>query len=162
MTGSDTALVGSYDSPEVVLSIAIAVFGAYTGLDLAERATAARGRVRRLWLMGGVTATVVGIWSMHYTGMVHFHLPVPTRYHWPTSFLAFLSAFAASFVSLFVVTRKRMGWRPLVAGSLFLGAAISGLHYIGMGSMRAPATHHYAPAIVTLSAGFAVGSLFCR
>ena len=160
MTNSGIALVGSYDPREVALSVVIAVLGAYAGLDLAERVTAARGSARRLWLVGGVTATAVGIWSMHYTGMLGFHLPVPTEYDWSIALLAFCNAFAAAFVALFVVTRKRMGWSRAFAGSLFMGAGISGLHYIGMASMRAPVMHHYAPAIVALSVVFAVGFSF--
>jgi signal transduction histidine kinase len=160
MTASDVALAGSYDLRVVVLSIAIAVLGAYAGLDLAERVTAARGRPRILWLVGGVTAIAVGIWSMHYTGMLAFHLPVPIQYDWPTSLIAFLNAFFAALVALVVVTRKQMGPRQASVGSLFMGAGISGLHYIAMGSMRAAAMHHYDPAMVTLSIVFAVGFSF--
>jgi signal transduction histidine kinase len=160
MTISDIALVGSYDWRLVALSIVIAVLGAYAGLDLAERVTAARGVARLLWLVGGVTAISIGIWSMHYTGMLAFLLPVPTQYDWPTALLSFVNAFVAAFVALFVVTRKQMGRRAVLVGSLFMGAGISGLHYIAMGSMRAPAMHHYAATLVTLSIVFAVGFSF--
>jgi signal transduction histidine kinase len=157
MTVSDPLLVGFYDPWIVALSIAIAVLGAYVGLDLAERVTAARGRARLAWLVGGVIATAIGIWSMHYTAMMAFYLPVPVQYHWPTALLGFLHACFAAFISLFVVTRKQMGIRQALIGSLFMGAGISGLHYIAMASMRAPAMHHYAPALVVLSIAFAVG-----
>jgi signal transduction histidine kinase len=160
VASQDVVLVGSYDLRVVALSIAIAVLGAYAGLDLGERVTAAHGRARMLWLVGGVTATAIGIWSMHNTGMLAFSLQVPTQYDWPTSLLSFLNAFFAAFVSLLVVTRQQMGWRQAIVGSLFMGTGISGLHYIAMASMRAPAMHHYAPAIVTLSIVFAMGFSF--
>jgi len=154
---SDLPLVGSYDPLIVALSIAIAVLGAYGGLDLAERVTAARGRARLAWLVGGVIAAAIGIWSMHYTAMMAFHLPAPAQYHWPTALLAFLHACFAAFISLSVVTRKQMGVRQALIGSLFMGAGISGMHYIAMASMRAPAVHHYASALVVLSITVAVG-----
>jgi signal transduction histidine kinase len=157
LTAQELVLAGSYDLRLVALSVAIAVLGAYAGLDLAERVTAARGAARILWLMGGVTSTAIGIWSMHYTAMFAFHLPVPTQYDWPTALVAFLNAFFAAFVALFVVTRQGMGRPQAYVGSLFMGAGISGLHYIAMASMRAPAMHHYAPAIVALSIVFAAG-----
>jgi signal transduction histidine kinase len=153
---TDVVLDGSYDLRVVALSLAIAVLGAYAGLDLAERVTAARGRARTAWLVGGVTATAIGIWSMHYTAMLAFDLPVPLRYDWIRALAAFLSAFFAALVSLVVVTRKRMGQGQAFVGSLFMGAGISALHYIGMSSMRAPVMHHYAPAVVTLSVVLAV------
>jgi NO-binding membrane sensor protein with MHYT domain len=160
VTSQDVVLVGSYDLRVVALSIAIAVLGAYAGLDLAERVSAARGRARIAWLMGGVTGTAIGIWSMHFTGMLAFHLPVPAQYDWPTALLAFLSACFASLVALVVVAQKQMGPRRQFVGSLFMGTGISGLHYIAMASMWGPAMHHYAPAIVTLSIIFAVGFSF--
>lgn len=63
------ALVRFYDYRPVAVSILIAVFAAYAALDLASRATAARGIARFAWLSGGALAMGLGIWSMHYVGM---------------------------------------------------------------------------------------------
>ena len=59
----------------MVLSVVIAVLASYAALDLGERLTAARGRARAAWLVGGAMAQGVGIWSMHYTGMLAFRVP---------------------------------------------------------------------------------------
>lgn len=64
------AMIGYYDYQVVALSALIAVLASYTALDLAGRTTAARGRVRLTWLAGGATAMGVGIWSMHYIGLL--------------------------------------------------------------------------------------------
>jgi NO-binding membrane sensor protein with MHYT domain len=53
MPVSGIAHIRSYDLRVVGLSVAIAVLGAYAGLDLAERVTAARGGARVAWLIGG-------------------------------------------------------------------------------------------------------------
>ena len=45
----------------------------------------------------------LGIWSMHYIGMLAFSLPVPVLYDWPTVLLSLLAAVFASAVALFVV-----------------------------------------------------------
>jgi NO-binding membrane sensor protein with MHYT domain len=84
MLSVPTALVGSYNPRLVALSVVIAVFASYAALDLAGRVTAARGRVRLIWLMGGASAMGLGIWSMHYVGMLAFSLPIPVLYNWPT------------------------------------------------------------------------------
>jgi NO-binding membrane sensor protein with MHYT domain len=68
------ALVGSYDHHLVALSVLIAMVASYAALDLAGRVTAARGRVQLLWLSGGATAMGLGMWSMHYIGMVAYTL----------------------------------------------------------------------------------------
>jgi len=103
-------MTGSYDYGLVALSVAISIFAAYAALDLAGRTTAARGRVRLAWLTGGATAMGLGIWSMHYIGMLAFRLPVPVLYDWPTVLASLLTAICASAVALFVVSRRRMDW----------------------------------------------------
>src|SRR5258708_31184206 len=104
------AMVGSYDYRLVTLSVVIAIFASYAALDLAGRTTAASGRVRLVWLAGGAIAMGVGIWSMHYIGMLAFSLPVPVLYDWPTVLLSLVAAVFASAVALFVVSRNTMGW----------------------------------------------------
>jgi NO-binding membrane sensor protein with MHYT domain len=77
---TDQTLPGSYDYRLVVLSVLIAILASYTALDLAGRVTAFRGWSRLAWLTGGATSMGMGIWSMHYIGMLAFSLPVPIQY----------------------------------------------------------------------------------
>src|SRR6266481_7027349 len=109
MIDANMALVGSYDYRLVTLSVLIAIFAAYAALDLAGRTTAARGRVRLAWLIGGAAAMGSGIWSMHYIGMLAFALPVPVAYDWPLVLLSLLAAVLGSASALFVVSRQKMG-----------------------------------------------------
>src|SRR4029077_12298547 len=83
MLSTEAAMRHSYDALQVALSVLIAVAASYAALDLAERVTATSGRVRAAWLAGGGSAMGIGIWSMHYVGMLPFHLPVPVSYYWP-------------------------------------------------------------------------------
>src|ERR1700734_2249924 len=91
-----TRIPAAYDYRLVALSVVIAVLASYAALDLAGRVTSARGAVRRAWLAGGATAMGIGIWSMHYVGMLAFRLPVPVEYDWPTILLSLLAAIFAS------------------------------------------------------------------
>jgi PAS domain S-box-containing protein len=151
MSTPDLVMLGYYDNRLVALSVFIAVVASYAALDLAGRVTSARGGVRYLWLSGGATAMGTGIWSMHYIGMLAFHLPVPVRYDWPTVLVSLLAAIFASLVALFVVSRQKMGRLQALAGCIIMGGGIAGVHYIGMAAMRLPATCHYSPAIVAIS-----------
>jgi PAS domain S-box-containing protein len=150
------SMTGSYDYRLVALSIVIAICAAYAALDLAARTRAARGRLLIAWLGGGAFAMGLGIWSMHYVGMLAFSLPVPVMYDWPTVLLSLLAAVFASLVALFVVSRKHMGWHRALAGSVFMGGGISAMHYIGMAAMRLPAMCSYDPFLLTLSVVFAI------
>src|SRR3984957_13080653 len=136
MLSDHIALIGWYNRPLVALSVVIAIFASYAALDLAGRVTAARGSGRAVWLMGGASAMGLGIWSMHYIGMLAFSLPIPVFYDWPTVLLSLVAAILASAVALYVVSRQRMGaWRA-VAGSIPMGAGIAAMHYIVMDAMR--------------------------
>ena len=156
MTSPDIILVGYYDYHLVALSILIAILGSYSTIELGGRVTAARGLTRLPWLIGGATAMGIGTWSMHYTGMWAFRLPVPVEYDWPTALLSFLTSVFSSTVALFVVSRQRMGWLRALGGSVFMGGGIVALHYIAMASMRLPAICTYSPPLVTLSAVIAI------
>jgi PAS domain S-box-containing protein len=156
MTSPELAMVGSYDHRLVALSVLIAVLASYAALDLAGRVTSARGGARSLWLSGGATAMGIGIWSMHYVGMLAFRLPVPVQYDWPTVLLSLLAAILASAIALFVVSRSKMGLLQAVVGSVFMGSAIAGMHYIGMAAMRLPAMCQYSRGIVTISVVLAI------
>ncbi|HYE88129.1 MAG TPA: response regulator, partial [Vicinamibacterales bacterium] len=93
----------------------------------------------------------MGIWSMHYIGMLAFSLPVPVMYDWPTVLLSLIAAILASAVALYVVSRHEMRLPQAALGSVFMGAGIAAMHYIGMAAMRLPAMHHYHAGLVTLS-----------
>lgn len=156
MTDANSVLVGSYDYLFVALSVLIAVLASYAALDLARRVTSEQGRARLLWLIGGASAMGFGIWSMHYIGMLAFHLPIPVQYDWPTVFLSLVAAIVASTIALFVVSRHKMGASRAVIGSIFMGGGIATMHYTGMAAMRLAAMCSYSPVLVALSVVLAI------
>jgi PAS domain S-box-containing protein len=151
MISASAALTGSYDYSEVAKSVLIAIVASYAALDLAARVTTAKGRIRLAWLSGGAIAMGLGIWAMHFKGMLAFHLPVPVEYHWPTVLASLLLAFLASAVALYVASRQKMDLVAAFTGSIFMSAGIAGMHYIGMAAMRLPAITRYSPLLVTCS-----------
>ncbi len=156
MTPTNAAFVGWYDYHLVALSVAIAIGASYAALDLAGRVTAAMGRARALWLAGGAVAMGGGIWSMHYVGMLAFHLPIAVLYDWPTVFVSLVAAILASAVALFVVSRETMGLSRAWVGSVVMGAGIACMHYIGMAAMRLAAMCEWSYSLVALSVVLAI------
>jgi len=153
---SMTALSGSYDYRLVALSIVLAVFASYAALDLAGRVTSSRGGARSVWLSAGAAAMGLGIWAMHYVGMLALTMPIPVAYHLPTVMLSLLAAIAASGVALFVVSRTKMSVWQGIAGSVIMGSGIAAMHYIGMAAMRCSAVIIYDRGIVALSIALAI------
>ena len=149
-------MTGSYDYSEVARSVLIAIAASYAALDLAGRVTAASGRIRLAWLGGGAAAMGIGIWAMHFKGMLAFQLPVSVEYQWPIVLASLLVAILASAVALYVASRQHMGRVQALTGSLIMGGGIAGMHYIGMAAMRLPASTRFSPLLVTFSILFAI------
>jgi PAS domain S-box-containing protein len=156
MTPAHPAMATSYNYYLVALSVVISTLASYAALDLAGRVTAAQGRLRLAWLAGGACAMGIGIWSMHYIGMLAFRLPVAVFYDWPTVAASLLCAIFASGVALFVVSRPRMGLLQAGLGSVVMGVGIAAMHYIGMAAMRLRAECSYSPLLVTVSVLLAI------
>jgi signal transduction histidine kinase len=150
----------SYDVVLVLMSFTIAVLASYVALDMTERVTRSDGRARLLWWLGGAAAMGVGIWSMHFVGMLALQLPVAMQYDAPKVVLSVLVAIAASALALHVASRRVLPIGVLTRSSLLMGAAISGMHYIGMWAMELPATVTWRPWFIVASVVIAVVASF--
>lgn len=101
-------MTATYDPVFVVLSVVVAMLASFAALYLAGRVRSDTGATRLGWIAGGATVMGIGIWSMHFVGMLAFHLPVPIRYDVPLMLLSVVVAIAASLLALVIVTRLRL------------------------------------------------------
>lgn len=146
----------------VVLSVVIAIFASYTALDLASSISISRGKARWLWLIAGSLAMGVGIWSMHFIGMLAFSMPgIEIAYDVPLLLLSIAVAVLASALALYLIaTKEQASWTTYILGSLTMGTAIAGMHYIGIWSMEMPATIAWNTNMVLASIMIAVIASF--
>ena len=80
----------TYETWLVLLSIVMAIQGAYVGLSLAVQIADAAGLRRRLLLAGATASFAVAIWTMHFVGMLAVRLPFPVDYLVFPTLLSFL------------------------------------------------------------------------
>jgi signal transduction histidine kinase/CheY-like chemotaxis protein len=108
--------------------------------------------------MGGAFSMGVGIWSMHFIGMLAFNSPVPLGYDITTTLISLLIAIVASGFALYVASRPSLGWQRLTAAAVVMGIAIVSMHYVGMAAivLDPPLTH--APPLVIASIVVAVAA----
>jgi NO-binding membrane sensor protein with MHYT domain len=69
-----------HDPYLVALSVVIAILGGYTGFGLAARIRAKPGVSRRVLLAGAAGFLAIGIWTMHFIGMLAAPIPADTVY----------------------------------------------------------------------------------
>lgn len=126
-----------YSLPLVFLSITVAVLASYVALNLAHSITHATGKAKSVWLSCGSLAMGVGIWSMHFIGMLAFEMPGMTMaYDVPLMILSIFVAVLGSALALYVVSRPVVRLGSLASSSAAMATAIGGMHYIGMYSMQ--------------------------
>lgn len=147
---------GTYDFALVAFSYIVAIVASYTVLDLVGRISSSTRRTRWLWLSFGAFAMAMGVWSMHFIGMLAFSLHVPVAYDLITVVESYLAVLAGSLLSLLVVGRERLDLRHLLGGGFLLAAGIIAMHYLGMDAMQIDIS--YNPYYVILSVVIAIAA----
>ncbi|NVZ23366.1 putative bifunctional diguanylate cyclase/phosphodiesterase [Pseudomonas costantinii] len=149
-------LIGSYSPTLVVISLFVAILASYTALDLAGRIATTKGRAVYLWIAGGALAMGVGVWSMHFIGMLALRLPFALGFDLGITALSLLIAVLSSGFALWLVSQPRLPAWQLAFGALIMGAGISSMHYTGMAAMRMTPGIDYDPTLFGASLLIAV------
>lgn len=144
---------GYYHSGLVALSVAVAIVASYTALDLAGRVSASDSTRRKswTWLVAGAFSMGIGIWSMHFIGMLAFHLPVPIAFDLKITALSLVVAVGVSALALFILRNPTLRGANLTIGATLMGVGISAMHYTGMMAMRMSPPIQYDPTLFILS-----------
>ncbi|WP_223461063.1 putative bifunctional diguanylate cyclase/phosphodiesterase [Pseudomonas sp. GL-RE-19] len=151
-------LIGSYSPTLVIISLCVAILASYTALDLTGRIATAKGGAVHLWTAGGAFAMGIGIWSMHFIGMLAFKLPIDLGYDGTITLLSLLIGVLSSGFALWLVSQPQLPAWQLAFGALVMGAGISAMHYTGMAAMRMQPGIDYDPTLFGASLLIAVGA----
>nr|WP_217705364.1 bifunctional diguanylate cyclase/phosphodiesterase [Peristeroidobacter soli] len=151
---------GSYNPWLVTLSFVVAVCVSYTALNLASRVATARRRYVRMWLAGGAFAMGVGIWSMHFIGMLAFTLPIPLSYDIGKTLISLIVAMLVAGFALSIASQKQSTLPRLVGAAVLMGLGIAAMHYSGMGAIRIVPFITYEPKLLILSIVIAIVASF--
>ncbi|MFC7778798.1 putative bifunctional diguanylate cyclase/phosphodiesterase [Pantoea sp. GCM10028869] len=129
-------LVTSYDSFTVIVSILVAMLASFTALDMAGRVASSTGKVALVWLFGGGFAMGVGIWAMHFIGMLSMSLDMVMSYDPTLTVTSMVVAVLASVFALWLVcSTPTLPWLRLCGGSVVLGSGVVAMHYTGMAAL---------------------------
>ena len=146
----------SYNFGLVVLSVVVATIGAYVAIEIAQYVRASGGRRHILWSMGGALALGLGIWSMHFVGMLALRLPVLVWYDVLLIFVSILAAVGGCAIAFIIFNRPTVNGWQLALASIFMGLAIASMHYTGMAGIQTSVGISYDRLIVAASIGVAI------
>jgi NO-binding membrane sensor protein with MHYT domain len=153
-------LVPHYQWMGVAISYVVAVLGSFAALQCARHMFDKQGKLD--WAMG-ISAAIalggIGIWSMHFIGMLAYRPGVPVSYEIVPTVLSLIAAIVISGLALFLAGRKGRftvgGW---VAGSVLAGLGVCVMHYMGMYAMNMRASMTWDMAIIGISVAIAIGA----
>ncbi len=153
-------MTSTYNAWLVALSILVAIAVSYTALRLAARVATSDARAARGWLATGAVAMGVGIWTMHFIGMLAFSMPIRLTYDIPTTLASLAIAIGTSGFALSITARRRLtAWR-LGSSALAMGAGISLMHYVGMAAIAIVPVITYDKRLVAASVLIAVAASY--
>ena len=159
----DTQLIqGEYDLSLVFLSLTVCWIASAQALRHAAFARLSTSRSIRNWsIASGSMALGIGIWAMHFIGMLAYSLHTPVQYDLPLTVLSILPGIAASAVALTLLSRNDLNMKQLFLGGFIVGIGIATMHYSGMAAMKMDGSHYYSVLwfIVSLIVGVVLATL---
>src|SRR5262245_31813494 len=144
----------------VLVSVLVAILAAYTALTLALRIRDSTRQVTPAWLIGGGVAMGIGIWSMHFVGMLALTLPIEIAYDVATTILSMIIAVVVSTFALHIISRGQVGRAALVGAGFAMGIGICAMHYVGMAAIEIDPPIRYDALWVAISFAIAIAASF--
>lgn len=141
----------------VALSLTMAILAAFASMFHTDMMRDAQTSLQRhLWHLSGAVAMGLGIWAMHFIGMVSFQIDVPIYYAPLLTVVSVVPAILAGWVTLAILYQQSRTWLGIVTGGVLMGAGIGTMHYTGMAAMQTVAEMRYLPSWFVASIAIAV------
>lgn len=138
----------------IALSIIVAIQASYVGLNLALRISGAFALNRRFLIAASAITLAVGIWSMHFIGMLSMGMASEVDYLVLPTLLSFLVCVLVTGIAIFLASLRSPHLLAIAAGVMGLGITV--MHYVGMIALHSSARLSYDPAYVVVSFVIAV------
>jgi NO-binding membrane sensor protein with MHYT domain len=149
-----------HDPYLVALSVAVAILGGYTGFGLAARIRRRPDAEHRILLAGAAAFLAVGIWTMHFVGMLAAPIPPDATYLVLPTVVSFLVCALVVGVSLFFVSIGEPSRLRIWSSATLLGAGIASMHYVGMHGLAGHFAMQHDTLLVALSVAIAIGAAY--
>jgi NO-binding membrane sensor protein with MHYT domain len=149
-----------HDPYLVALSVAIAVLGGYTGFELAARIRQRPDAEHRVLLAGAAAFLAIGIWTMHFVGMLAAPIPAEAAYLVLPTVISFLICALVVGVSVFFVSVGDPSQLRIASSAALLGAGIASMHYVGMHGLSGDFSMQHDRLMVLASVLIAIGAAY--
>lgn len=127
----------SHHSGLVLLSLLVVFVSSSAAfyMALTNRQAAAISH-RRVSLLCASMVLGLGIWAMHFIGMLAMHLPIPLSYNTLGTALSILPGMVAAWLALWTVQAVHPSNVRLAVSGAMVGIGIGAMHYSGIAAMQ--------------------------
>ncbi len=151
-TQAGELLQPSYQFSLVLLSYVLAVTGSFVALTAAKRIRFGNQGISLFNLLAASTALGgIGVWSMHFTGMLALNLGMASGYSMVETIVSLIAAIGATAAALGYVAQDPSSSRRILVAGAFLGLGVATMHYLGMFGMRFPGYIVWSWELIALS-----------
>ncbi|WP_078549793.1 protein YpmT [Litchfieldia alkalitelluris] len=128
----------SYSPFLIILSIIIVIISSYTSLTLAQRFFRKDRSNKITWLFLGSIIWGLGIFSLHFIGIIAFHIDAPLSYNPYLLSISLFAAICSSFAAYFILYMQSLTKIKLIVSGLITGTSIMSMHFIGVKAIQEP------------------------
>lgn len=147
----------SWDPVLIGISILVSFVASFIALDSAGRMVSAGVRAALFWRLAGGVTLGLGIWSMHFIGMLAMKMPMTMHYDLPvTAFSLAVAIFASTLSINIAVQGECLSPRRLALATAILSSGVVTMHYVGMAALMNHGAIRWNYALIALSALIAV------
>jgi NO-binding membrane sensor protein with MHYT domain len=144
----------------VVLSYVVSVIGSLGALITVREAlredTDDRGE---LIFAAALCLGIIGVWSMHFIGMLAFSMPnMNMSFNWLLTALSLVVAVAVVYMGLAFIAAGEYSLGKLVLAGIFVGLGVAAMHYTGMLAMLVQADVQWDMNVIAVSVFIAVNA----
>jgi NO-binding membrane sensor protein with MHYT domain len=147
----------AFDPLLVALSFAFAVIGSFVALTAAGRVNQRGGRQSLSNIVTvGVALGGIGVWSMHFIGMLALDMDVGSSYSMVDTFVSLLVVIVATSWTVSFAAKSPDNLPRLVIAGVLLGMSVVVMHYLGMFGLKINGYIRWDYGVVVLSIVIAI------
>ncbi len=148
----------SYSFTLVTMSFVVAVIGSLLALIAVRNALEKPTEERNgLVLLAAICLGGMGIWSMHFIGMLAFDMHgMAMNFNWWLTVLSLLVGVGMVYIGLRIMSAGAFSIGKLIMSGFLVGSGVVAMHYTGMLAMNVQADILWDKAIIAASVGIAV------
>lgn len=139
----------------VFVSLFIAVLGGFSALTILDRMRVLDRFDSKWWTWLGIGALTlgIGVWSMHFTGMIAYEIPLDVNFTLALTAVSVIPAVIGGGIAMYYMSYSQVEIDVYTynLASLFLAVGIGSMHYIGMEAMVLKGHLRYDSSLFLLS-----------